>query len=189
MIKVNLIAEKTQRGRKVVMSVTPSVSRMGLIYAAVLAVTTLGIASYWYSLDRKITTLTESRDRLKAESLRLQNLKKKLTQYEKMKQQRQSRIDVIEKLKESQTGPVLLLNHVIASIPADTDMWLTSLDQKGDRVQINGYTARSTRLPDFMSNLSKAGVFRSVELEVMQEEKEAAKFVLVCLAAQKPRGE
>jgi Tfp pilus assembly protein PilN len=188
MIKVNLIAENTSRGRKVI-SVTPTVSRMGLIYTAVLVLAAVGVASYWYTLDRQITTLTGMRDRLKAEDLRLQGLKKKLTQYETMKQIRQSRIDVIEKLKESQTGPVLLLNHVIASIPTNAELWLTALDQKGDRVQIAGYTANSERLPDFMSNLSHAGVFRSVELEVMQEDKDAAKFSLVCLTAQKSRGE
>jgi len=188
MIKVNLIAEKTTRGRKVI-SVTPTVSRMGLIYAAVLALTALGVVTYWYTLDRQIATLTSSRDRLRAEDLRLQGLKQKLVQFEKLKQQRQSRIEVIERLKESQTGPVLLLNHVIASIPRDTDLWLTSLDQKGDRVKIAGYTVRSDRLPDFLSNLHQAEVFRSVELEIMQEEKEAAKFSVVCLTAQKSRGE
>ncbi len=187
MIKVNLIHDHSGRIRRV--SVTPSISRMGLVFAAVLVLSVAGLSGYWYILNRQISTLTDTRDRLKAEDERLRGLKLKLAQYEKLKQIRQSRIDVIEKLKEFQTGPVQLLNHVIASIPRDSQLWLTSLEQKGDRVQILGYAAHSDVLPDFMVNLSDKSIFKSVELELIQEDKEAAKFSLVCTTAQKKGAE
>lgn len=187
MIKVNLISDHTVHVRRV--SVKPTVSRMGLVFAAVLLVTVAGLGAYWYTLNRQVNTLTATRDQLRAEDQRLRGLKNKLTQFEKMKQVRQSRIDVIEKLKESQTGPVLLLNHVIQSIPRDAQLWLIGLDQKGERVQIAGFALHSTVIPDFMSNLSANGVFKSVELELIQEDKEAAKFSLVCITAQKKQAE
>jgi Tfp pilus assembly protein PilN len=184
MIKVNLITDHTYRARKV--AVRPSVSRIGLIFAAVLLLTLASLAGFWYMLDREVGTLTSTRDRLKVESARLQELKKKLVEYEKLKSLRQSRIDVIERLKDSQTGPVLLLNGVIKSIPRNGELWLTTVDQKGDRIQIAGMAVRSDVLPDFMSNLAATGLFKSVELEVLQEDKETtAKFSLVCTTARK----
>jgi len=183
MIKVNLITDQTLRSRK--LSVAPTVSRMGLVFAAVLLLTGTALAAYWFTLSREITGLTVTRDELRAESLRLAELRKKLFEFEKLKQVRESRIEVIEKLKDFQTGPVLLLNHVIHSIPQDAQLWLTGLDQKGEKVQIAGYAVRSDVIPDFMVNLSSNGIFKSVELELIQEDKEAAKFSLVCLTAQK----
>ena len=187
MIKVNLIVDHTGRGRKI--SVKPTVSRMGLAYTAALLVTAAGLGAYWYVLNRQVNTLTASRDQLRAEDQRLKGLKAKLVQLEKMKQVRQSRIDVIEKLKESQTGPVLLLNHVIESIPRDGQLWLSALSQKGERVTIAGFALHSDVLPDFMSNLAAGNVFKSVELELVQEDKDAARFSLVCMTTQKrPNG-
>jgi len=187
MIKVNLIVDHTARGRRV--SVKPTVSRMGLVYTAALLVTAAGLGAYWYVLNRQVNTLTATRDQLRAEDQRLKGLKAKLEQYEKMRQVRQSRIDVIEKLKESQTGPVLLLNHVIQSIPRDGQMWLSTLSQKGERVTISGFALHSDVIPDFMSNLATTNVFKSVELELIQEDKDAARFSLVCMTTQKsPRG-
>lgn len=187
MIKVNLIVDHTVRGRRV--SVKPTVSRMGLVYTAVLLVIGAGLGAYWYVLNRQVNTLTDTRDRLQSEDQRLKALKVKLAQFEKMKQVRQSRIDVIEKLKESQTGPVLLLNHVIQSIPRDGQLWLSVLSQKGERVTIAGFALHSDVIPDFMSNLSTSNVFKSVELELIQEDKDAARFSLVCMTTQKsPRG-
>jgi Tfp pilus assembly protein PilN len=187
MIKVNLINDHSGRVRKI--SVAPTISRMGLVFAAVLLLTVASLTGYWYVLNRQINTLTDTRDRLKVEDERLRGLKNKLAEYEKLKQIRQSRIDVIEKLKEFQTGPVQLLNHVIASIPRDSQIWLVGLEQKGERVQIAGFAARSDVIPDFMVNLSGSKVFKSVELELIQEDKDAAKFSLVCITAQKKGAE
>jgi Tfp pilus assembly protein PilN len=185
MIKVNLISDHNVRTHRV--SVNPAVSSIGLVYVVSLALTIALLVGFWYTLNRQISSLTASKDQLQAENLKLQEQRRKLLQFEKMKKERQTRIEVIEKLKEFQTGPVLLLNHVIRSIPQDSQLWLTGLDQKGERVNIAGYAARSEVLPDFMVNLSSDPIFKSVELELVQEEREAARFSLVCMTANKPQ--
>jgi len=73
------------------------------------------------------------------------------------------RIRIIERLKENQTGPVLLLNHVLQSIPTDAAIWLTNLEQKGGagRVQsFNGY-------PDF--HPTRIGEFNPVAHQVRED--------------------
>ena len=89
---------------------------------------------------------------------------------------------MIERLKESQSGPVLLMNNVIQSIPRSSALWLTSMDQKGDRIQITGFTKHSEVIPDLLTNLSASGYFENVDLELLEDPKDTAKFQLVCTA-------
>jgi Tfp pilus assembly protein PilN len=184
MIKVNLLRDQTAQPRKTI--ARPSASPVGLLMLAMLVLVGAGLGTAWYCLHNQMVILTSSRDRLRLESARLQGLKKQIDQFEKMKAERQSRIKVIEQLKANQTGPVLLLNHVIHSIPTSAALWLTGLEQKGDQVRITGFTARGETIPDFMSNLNATGFFKSVDLELYEDQqKDAARFALVCVVAPK----
>jgi len=185
MIKVNLLRDQTAHLRKPTVAIKPEVSRTGLIVFAIMGVTLLSLGSYWYYLDGQIKRLTETRNTLKAENERLQALKKEVEKFERLKKLRQMRIETIEKLKDSQTGPVLLLNHVIQSVPRERALWLTSVDQRGDRVQVVGFAFASETIPDFMTNLSRSGFFNSVDLESMEEEKDATHFSLTCATKKK----
>jgi Tfp pilus assembly protein PilN len=178
MIKVNLLREPTVKAHRRI--TLPTISSMGLILLAIFIVCAAGLGGWWYLLDREIGRLTVSREQLRIESARLQALRKQLVEFEKLKNQQESRIQVIEKLKDAQTGPVQLLNALIRCIPANSNMWLTLVDQKGERLQIVGYAGRSEAIPDFMINLSASGLFKSVDLELVQEDKEASKFSLLC---------
>jgi Tfp pilus assembly protein PilN len=185
MIKVNLLKEHTVQTRRIVTGASRP-SLLGLLLLVALALVTAGVGGAWFLLHRDILVLTDARDRLKAENERVQNLRKEIDRFDKMTRQRQSRIDIIEQLKLNQTGPVLLLNHVVHSIPANAVLWLTALEQKGDQVRITGYTVRGETIPDFMTNLSATGFFRTVDLEIYEDQdKDAVKFTLVCVNANK----
>jgi Tfp pilus assembly protein PilN len=181
MIKVNLLREQSAHDRP--KEITYSNAGTALAFLAIFAVVAGAVGGWWYYVAKDIKALTASRDKLRIEDTRLQGLKKQISEFENLKSQGQSRIDVIEKLKEYQTGPVLLLNHVIQSIPPNSSIWLTLLDQKGDKVHITGYTLRNESIPDFMSNLAATNFFKSVDLELLEDTKDAAKFSLVCVGA------
>jgi Tfp pilus assembly protein PilN len=187
MIKVNLLKDQTAPVRKTF--VKPTVSRIGLIFCAIFLLAAAAMGTWSYYIHQQVQTGREKVKRLRIEEARLQELKQEIDKYEKMKQLRQSRIDVIEKLKENQTGPVLLLNSVIQSIPRDGVLWLTSLTQKSDRIKIVGYTQQTEVIPDFMSNLTASGIFKSVDLELIESDKEASKFSLACTSMTKPQAE
>jgi Tfp pilus assembly protein PilN len=180
MIKVNLLREHAPRGRKIV--VAPTVSRTGIVAAIIFVLTAAVLGACWYYLNNQISTLTASRDKLRAENARLEAIKRQIGEYEKIKQQLQGRIDVIERLKQNQSSPVLLLNHVIQSIPRNSSMWLTQLEQKEDRVQIVGFSPKADAIPDFISNLAAGGFFTTVDLDSFEDQKEAAKFSLSCIS-------
>jgi Tfp pilus assembly protein PilN len=148
-----------------------------------------GMGTSWYYLETQVRILKEQRDTLRTENERLQQSRKQIDELEELKRLRQSRIEVIEKLRDTQTGPVLILNHVIRSMPRDAALWLTVLDQKADRVQIKGYAMRCESILDFMSNLSQSGYFTTVDLELIEVEKNAARFSLGCSTLRKTPSE
>jgi Tfp pilus assembly protein PilN len=187
MIKVNLLKDQTARVRKTF--VKPTVSRIGLIFLAIFLLAAGSMGTWSFYIHRQVKIGTEKRNKLRIEEARLQALKKEIQKYEKMKRLRQSRIDVIEKLKEDQTGPVLLLNTVIQSIPRDGLLWLTSLIQKDDSIKIVGYTQHMEVIPDLMNNLVASGIFQSVDLEEIESQQDASRFSLLCKSIQKPQAE
>jgi Tfp pilus assembly protein PilN len=187
MIKVNLLRDQTARVRK--SFAKPTVSRTGLILVAIFVLVAGGMGAWWFYLDRQIQKCTERRDELRIQEARLQSLQKEIENYKQMKQLRLSRIKVIENLKEAQTGPVVLLNQVLQSIPRDGVMWLTSLNQKDSQVRIIGYAQHTEAIPDFMSNLATNGYFQTVDLESIESQKDASKFSLLCIAAKEQQPE
>jgi hypothetical protein len=59
-------------------------------------------------------------------------------------------------------------------------------------VRITGYTVRGDTVPDFMSNLTATGFFKTVDLELYEDQQQkdsqqrhAAKFTLICVSARK----
>ncbi len=185
MIKVNLLKDHSVHTRSPLTISKPTPLGLMTLLSLVLAVVAVGAA--WYYLRSQVTNLTESRDRLRVESNRLKALNKQIEQFDKMKKERQSRIELIEQLQSNQTGPVYLLNHVIHSIPTSAALWLNALEQKGDQIRISGFTVRGETIPDFMSNLSATGFFKTVDLELYEDQQKdaAAKFTLLCVCAHK----
>lgn len=180
MIKVNLFRNKTKKVSKAI--AVPAFARTGALLVVVLFLPLAAVGAWWYQIRSDVQNLTAARSRLRAENARLQEVKKDVQKYEALKSQYQSRIEVIEQLKRSQSGPVLLMNNVIQSIPRSSSLWLTAMDQKGERIQITGYTKHSDVIPDLLSNLAASGYFENVDLELLEDPKDLAKFQLVCTA-------
>jgi Tfp pilus assembly protein PilN len=187
MIRVNLLKDQGVNVRK--RAAEPQGSRMGLALMILLVLILSGMGTSWYYLGNQVRLLRERRDLLRTENERVQQSRKQIDELEKLKRLRQSRIEVIEKLRDAQTGPVLILNQVIRSMPRDAALWLTLLDQEADRVRIKGYAMRSESILDFMSNLSRSGYFTTVDLELIEAEKNAARFSLICSVPRKTPSE
>jgi len=187
MIKVNLLKDQTAQVRK--SFAKPTVTPTGLIFLAIFVLFAAAMGTWTVYIKHQVRAGIERRTELRAQEARLQALKKEVVKYEKLKQLRQSRIDVIENLKENQKGPVLLLNTVIQSIPRDSMLWLTSLTQKSNVIKIAGLTQDPEVIPDLMINLNASGIFQSVDLEMIERQKEATKFSIICTSIMKPQAE
>jgi Tfp pilus assembly protein PilN len=106
-------------------------------------------------LDTKIAA-AEERQR------QLQEIKRQVDALELKRATFQRKVDLIERLKAEQSGPVHMLDEVSKALP--DFVWLTNLDQTGPTVKFSGQSNGLTAVADFISNLERSGWFPNVDL-------------------------
>lgn len=183
MIKVNLLREHPLEVQRSTMR--PRVNRVGILLMLLFVVVAVGLIWSWWHLDQERSAKLRELEQERAEIARLEQVKKAAEAFENQKRALQSRINVIEQLRVNQTGPVELLNVLIAAIPAQPVVWLELLTQKGNVVHLEGYSMTVESISDFISALNHSGYFQSVDLEYFTEEAQAVKFSLNCVVGQR----
>jgi Tfp pilus assembly protein PilN len=106
-------------------------------------------------LDTKIAA-AEERQR------QLQEIKRQVDALELKRATFQRKVDLVERLKAEQSGPVHMLDEVSKALP--DFVWLTNLDQTGPTVKFSGQSNGLTAVADFISNLERSGWFTNVDL-------------------------
>ena len=150
MIRINLLGAERQKARKSVSFLDPQ-QRATFGCCLVLGLTILGISGWYWSLSREAARLDEEIAAAQQEATKLQAVLLEIKRGEEHRAQLQQRVKVIEELRDGQSVPVQLLDHVSRSLPEM--LWLSSLDQKGDAVNIEGRTTTLISLADFVANL------------------------------------
>ena len=95
------------------------------------------------------------------------------------------RVDVIDQLRKGQTGPTELLNMIGDTINGTEAVWLNSMKDQGNSIDIEGMALSHDAVASLISNLQKTGRFRNVEIkETFQDasvkEMQAFQFTLTC---------
>ena len=120
-------------------------------------------------LDTKITA-AEERQR------QLQEIKRQVDALELKRATFQRKVDLIERLKAEQSGPVHMLDEVSKALP--DFVWLTNLDQAGNAVKFQGQSNGLTSVADFISALERSGWFPNVDLASSTENNNIISYAL-----------
>jgi Tfp pilus assembly protein PilN len=187
MIRVNLLEDQTAHEHK--RFAVPDITGVGLICLAISLLTAAGMGTWEFHVHRQIEAATQKRAGLRTAELHMQEIKKQIEEYHRIKQNRRRRIDGIERLRKKQTDPLLLLNTILQSVPPDGDIWLTSLTQNSDNISIVGFTMNTEVIPDVMNNLGASGIFNTVDLQEIESQRQASKFSLLCSGSRKTQVE
>ena len=91
----------------------------------------------------------------KAEVAKLQLEKAKKEELERKRKSFQDQVNLIERLKAEQGGPVRMLDEIQKALP--DFVWLTKMDQAGATLKITGEASNNNAIADFLSNLQRAG--------------------------------
>jgi len=153
------------------------------IYGAIalVLVGVLALGGWYWILNGDLEGAQKNQTELEAQNLALASVQAELQQFEQQKQDTQQRIDAIEQLQRNQQGPVELMNVMIASMPSDPGLWLTSLSQRGNSITIEGKAFDVPFIADFIATLNDSPPFRFVELQYWeQESEETIRFRLNC---------
>jgi Tfp pilus assembly protein PilN len=171
MIRINLLGRtkpKAARTRKIS---TASNQTLMAVMAIVVVLMSVGIIYFW---ERILVQQDEELSRqimlAKKEKVRQEGMLKENEVFEKRRKLLETRISVIESLKKNQSGPVQVLDLLSDCIQRSQGVWLKDLAQKGNLITVNGTAMGSPdAVADFITNLSRVGNFKNVNLVNLQE--------------------
>ena len=132
-------------------------------------------ALWWYEsakirdLDSQIAVAEKRQKELQAIKVQVDALEAKRATFQK-------KVDLIERLKAEQTGPVHMLDEISKALP--DFVWLTAMDQTGPTVKFTGESTGLTSIADFIAALERSGWFPNVDLSSSQESNNIVTYVL-----------
>src|ERR1700729_3725586 len=142
------------------------------IILGIAAVVIAGVVLFtMYLSQKKELDDTNSRiAQLRAEKASLQQVKQDVDRFEEQKRALQTQIDVIEGLQKNRTSAQELLQMVANTVVRVDQLWLTSLDRKGDALSIGGEAGNINSVANFMTQLKRSGYFDKIEIQEAKED-------------------
>ncbi len=191
MIRINLLgAPKPKSGKKSVAVSMPTmeIGNVGsplLQIVAVLAIVATVNGLYWYRLDHTKKVIEVQMRAAEQKNRELADIKARYLERQKQADAYKRRVDVIDQLRKNQTGPVNLLAMVGDTVNNTEAVWLSSLQDQGNNVAIDGMALSSDAVANLITNLQKTGFFKNIEIkETVQDETvkdmQAFQFTLTC---------
>jgi len=169
MIRINLLGAERPRARKAI--AFDIGQRLTLVASLILVAAALVVGWWYWSLSRESAQVDTELAAAQQESTRLRSLLAEVQQFEAQRQVLQQRVALIEQLRSGQSIPVQLLDHVSRSLP---DMlWLTTMQQQGEQVTIEGRSTTLIALSDFVGNLGNGALLQR-PIEIVNSQVQAA---------------
>jgi Tfp pilus assembly protein PilN len=191
MIKINLLDNSKGKGKRA--SAGPSMPSMelgdmGSPKLKVLVVVVLaGLFNlgYWYRLDHQEKAIAAQMKVAEQKNHELADVKARYMERQTQADAYKRRVDVIDGLRASQTGPVNLLAMLGETINNTEAVWLSKMDDSGPQVNLEGTALSTDAVANLIANLQKTGYFKTVEIkETYQDESikdmQAFQFTLTC---------
>jgi len=168
MIRINLLGVPRPKKGKRAAAVSAGVGGGPsiLAVAAVLALVAIG-GNYWYysQLDKDQKKLQGDLRTAEARNRQLTEIKVKVLELEKQKDQYEHRSQVLSQLQKDQSGPSELLTTIASTVNASDAVWLNSMKDEGNAISLDGVALSVDAVAEFMTNLKKSGIFKSVEIK------------------------
>jgi len=190
MIRINLLGAPKPKGKKNVAVSMPSFEFGNLggpivQVAAVLLIAGALNFGYWYQLDRQKKSIELQTRVAEQKNRELADIKARYMERQKQADAYKRRVDVIDQLRNNQTGPVALLSMIGDTVNSTEAVWLNSLQDQGANVAIDGTALSSDAVANLISNLQKTGFFKNIEIKESYQDDgvkdmQAFQFTLTC---------
>ena len=191
MIKINLLETskgKGKRGGSAPALPTMEMGDMGspkLKILIIVVIVGLGNLGYWYRLDNLSKQIDAKMKVAEQKNRELADVKAKFLDRQNQANVYKRRVDVIDGLRQNQTGPVNLLAMMGETVNNTEAVWLSKMDDQGPSVSLEGTALSTDAVANLIANLQKTGFFKNVEIkETFQDEQvkdmQAFQFTLTC---------
>ncbi len=193
MIKINLLETNKGKGKRGSGGGGPSMPTMEMgdmgspklkILVVVIIAGLLNLG-YWYRLDHQGKAIAVKMDAAVKKNRELADVKAKFLERQNQANNYKRRVDVIDSLRQNQTGPVNLLAKMGETVNNTEAVWLTKMDDTGAQVNLEGTALSADAVANLIANLQKTGYFKAVEIkETFQDDSvkdmQAFQFTLTC---------
>jgi len=175
MIKINLLNSVTERQGSTVMAVDRKVgsagSRLllltltvGFLLAAVIGWDVISTQMALVDAERRFEEQKQIEKELEVVIKEQKELEEKIASIDK-------RINAIKKLRDEQKGPSAVLEAMRERILMVPGIYLQSIEQKGDQVEIKGNSPDESQVTQFGRSLEFSnGLFSNLNIETKREE-------------------
>jgi type IV pilus assembly protein PilN len=166
MIKINLLPTKKKPPKKVI-----DLQQQLLLALLVLILVAMGLWYFWNMQRNRIIALEA--DKARAETLLREqdNILKEVKNVEEERKKVAEKIEVIEKLKKNQAGPVRLLDEISKALPVGVNT--TSLTESSNGINLEGEAFTNEDIVRFVDNLKASPLLSDVSLlETSQAKRE-----------------
>ena len=175
MIKINLLDSVTERqSGKVASSEKKAANPMTRIMLMGIAVLGLTFAVIGWDFISSSMAKSEAERQLaeeKEKGKELEAVKKEQEELETKIKNIDKRIEAIKKLRNSQAGPSAVLESIRERIKTTPDIYLDSVDQKGDQLTIKGSSPTENPITQFGRSLEfSSGLFSNLTIETQRKE-------------------
>ena len=190
MIRINLLGQPRPKNKRAAASAA-AVMEMGEVGSPKLkllvVVLLVGVfnLTYWYRLDKEKQSIATKMQVALRRNAELADVKARYMERQKQAETYKRRVDVIDKLRANQSGPVNLLNTIGDTINGTEAVWLNTMKDQGSSVDIEGMALSADAVASLILNLQKTGYFKNIEIkETFQDdtfkEMQAFQFTLTC---------
>ena len=190
MIRINLLGNSKPKNRRSAGPSAPSIevgdvgSPMVKVLVAVMLLVALN-GYTWYHLDRQAQDIAAKFKIADQKNRELSEVKAKYLDRQKQADNYKRRVDVIDQLRAAQAGPVNLLNTIGDTVNSTEAVWLNTMKDSGNSIDISGMALSTDAVANLIANLQKTGYFKNIEIkETYQDESvkdmQAFQFQLTC---------
>ena len=190
MIRINLLGIAKPKNRRVGAAPAPAIEigdvsspTVKVLLAIALVV---GVNGYLYfSLNRQAQDIAAKMTKAEQTNRDLSDVKARYMERQKEADNYKQRVDVIDQLRQAQTGPVQLMNMIGSTVNGTEAVWLNTMKDDGGSISIQGMALSTDAVANLIANLEKTGYFKDIEIkETYQDEQvkdmQAFQFTLTC---------
>lgn len=157
MIKINLLPTKKKPPKKVI-----DLQQQVILAVLVLILVVIAMGYYWKTQHDRIAMLENEKAATEKQIASQDDMLKEVKNVEEERKKVSEKIEIIEKLKKNQAGPVQLLAAVSNTLPKGVN--ITSLSESNNSVNIEGDAFTNEDVVRFIDNLKASPLLKDVML-------------------------
>jgi type IV pilus assembly protein PilN len=173
MIHINLLSVRQLKKQALL-------RRQLYMFGGIIATVSIGVGIVWMMDKRAIAQLEAEQAELRANRERLKAIVDEVNALERREKLLNARIEIIQRLRSDQRGPVRVLDELSRNLPEQA--WLETIDENAGVYKVAGYALTNFAVADLLRNLQRSKEFTRVDLvsseQVVIANRDIKKFII-----------